>query len=191
MARSKSENKRNAILIAATEVFAERGLSAPTSAISSKAGVADGSLYTYFKTKDELVNVLYVELKAEMADAIFSDFPRRSNIRHRMQHVWDKFLLWGIKHPDRHKVLQLILPWAGLTQASRKTAAAPFLELEKMVNDAMTRSIFRPLPPEYFAATVVSLAEMTMGFMRQDAAQADKFRALGFGMLWSAIKRER
>src|SRR5258706_6032478 len=191
MAGRKSENKRNAILIAATEVFAERGLSAPTSALSAKAGVADGSLYTYFKTKDELVNVLYLELKAEMADAIFSDFPRRSDIRHKMEHVWDRFLLWGIKHPHQHKVLQLILPWTGLTQESHKAAAAPFLELEKMVNDAMTQSVFRSLPPEFFAATVVSLAEMTMGFMRQDAARAGKFRALGFDMLWSAIKRER
>src|SRR5712671_1131126 len=178
MARRKSENKRNAILIAAAEVVAERGLSAPTSAIAAKAGVADGSLYTYFKTKDELVNVLYLELKAEMADAIFSDFPRRSDIRRKMQHVWDRFLLWGIKHPYQHKALQLIIPWAGLTRKTRKAAAAPVLELEKMVNDAITQSVFRSLPPEFFAATVVSLAEMTMGFMRQDAAKADKFRAL-------------
>jgi AcrR family transcriptional regulator len=191
MARRKSESKRNAILVAATEVFAERGLSAPTSAISAKAGVADGSLYTYFKTKDELVNVLYLELKAEMADAIFSDFPRRSDIRHKMQHVWDRFLLWGIKHARQHKTLQLIMPWAGLAQKTRQAAAAPFLELEMMVNDAITQSVFRSLPPEFFAATVVSLAEMTMGFMRQDAARADKFRALGFDMLWAAIKRER
>jgi AcrR family transcriptional regulator len=63
MARPKSEDKRNAILSAATEVFAERGLSAATSAISSAAGVAEGTLFTYFKTKDELINALYRETK--------------------------------------------------------------------------------------------------------------------------------
>ena len=66
MARPKSEDKRNAILSAATEVFAERGLSAATSAISTAAGVAEVPLFTYFKTKDELINALYREIKLEL-----------------------------------------------------------------------------------------------------------------------------
>jgi len=42
MARPKSEDKRNAILDAATRLFAERGLTAaPTSEISKQAGVAE------------------------------------------------------------------------------------------------------------------------------------------------------
>jgi AcrR family transcriptional regulator len=35
-------------------VFAERGPGAPTSAISAAAAVADGTLFLYFKTKDDL-----------------------------------------------------------------------------------------------------------------------------------------
>ena len=50
MARPKSEDKRNAILDAATRVFAERGLTAaPTSEISKQAGVAEETLFTYFE----------------------------------------------------------------------------------------------------------------------------------------------
>jgi len=59
-ARPKSEDKRNAILDAATRLFAERGLTAaPTSEISKQAGIAEGTLFTYFKTKDDLINALY------------------------------------------------------------------------------------------------------------------------------------
>ena len=62
MARPKSEDKRNAILDAATRVFAECGLTAaPTSEISRRAGVADGPLFTYFKTKDDLINAVITE----------------------------------------------------------------------------------------------------------------------------------
>src|SRR5450432_587576 len=99
MARPQSEDKRNAILSAATDVFSERGLNAPTSAISSAAGVAEGTLFTYFKTKDELVNALYREIKQELADAMMSDFPRRSSIRNRLQHVWNRYTGWGIANP--------------------------------------------------------------------------------------------
>jgi AcrR family transcriptional regulator len=74
----KSEDKRNAILDAATRLFAERGLTAaPTSEISKQAGVAEGTLLTYFKTKDDLVNALYRKVKLELADAIMWDSPGR------------------------------------------------------------------------------------------------------------------
>src|ERR1700681_4925503 len=76
MARPKSEDKRNAILEDATRLFAERGLTAPRpSEIPKQAGVAEGTLFTYFKTKDDLINALYREIKLELADAMMSDPP--------------------------------------------------------------------------------------------------------------------
>ena len=97
MARPKSEDKRNAILEAATRLFAERGLAAaPTSTISNWAGVAEGTLFTYFRTKDDLINSLYREIKLELADAMMSDFPRKKNVRTRLRHVWDRYVKWGI-----------------------------------------------------------------------------------------------
>src|ERR1700721_499267 len=97
MARPRSEDKRNAILDAATRLFAERGLTAaPTSEISQLAGVGEGTLFTYFKTKDDLINALYREVKLELADAMMSDFPRKKNIGTRMRHVWDRYVNWGI-----------------------------------------------------------------------------------------------
>ena len=81
MARPKSEDKRNGILDAATHVFAERGLTAaPTSEISEQAGVAEGTLFTYFNTKDGLINALCREIKLELADAMMSDFPRKKKV---------------------------------------------------------------------------------------------------------------
>src|SRR5277367_6370688 len=120
MARPRSEDKRNAILAAATQIFAERGLGAPTSAISKAAGVAEGTLFTYYSSKDELVNALYCAIKLELADAMMSGFPRRLSVRHRLQHVWDNFLEWGVKNPAQQKVLKLIEAWGGLTAMSKK-----------------------------------------------------------------------
>jgi AcrR family transcriptional regulator len=51
MPRQKSDEKRAAILEAATRVIVMQGLSAPTMVIAKEAGVANGSLFTYFATK--------------------------------------------------------------------------------------------------------------------------------------------
>src|ERR1700684_3546811 len=114
MAKPKSEDKRNAILSAAIQVFAERGLGAPTAAITSAAGIAEGSLFTYFKTKDELINALYREIKLELADAMMSGFPRRQSVRHRLQHVWNHFVDWGVANPNQQRVLRQIQGLGGM-----------------------------------------------------------------------------
>jgi AcrR family transcriptional regulator len=191
MARSKSDDKRNAILSAATEVFAERGLSAATSAISSAAGVAEGTLFNYFKTKDDLVNALYRAIKLELADAMMSDFPRRAGIRNRLQHVWNRYLTWGIKNPKQQRVLQQMTVWGGLTEESRRAGVAPFLEIETMARDAVEQHVFLDRPLDFIAATVSALADTTMEFMRRDPRQAEMHRSNGFETLWAGITRKK
>ena len=74
-AKAKSDEKRSAILEAATRIIVMQGLSAPTAGIAKEAGVANGSLFTYFETKTDLFNQLYLELKMEMASATMKNLP--------------------------------------------------------------------------------------------------------------------
>ncbi len=190
MARLKSEDKRNSILSAATEVFAERGLAAPTAAITGTAGVAEGTLFTYFKTKDELVNALYREIKLELADAMMSGFPRKASIRHRLQHVWNRYVEWGIANERQHKVLRQMMVWEGLTDASKAAGSAPFAEIETMAEDAIAQRLLKDLPHAFIGAAMSALAETAIEFARQDPKRAGEYRTHGFEMLWAGIARK-
>jgi AcrR family transcriptional regulator len=191
MARPKSQDKRNAILTAAAAVVAERGLGAATSAISSVAGVAEGTLFTYFKTKDDLLNALYRELKLELADAMMTNFPRRSSIRNRMQHVWNHYVDWGVANPLQQKALQQITVWGGLTEESKMAGVAPFVEIEATARAAVEQHLFLARPLPFIAAAMSALADMTMDFMRRDPPQAAMYREDGFAMLWAAATRRK
>jgi len=58
-ATGPGSEKYQRILDAAVEVIAERGyFSSPVSAIAKRAGVADGTIYIYFKSKDDVLRVL-------------------------------------------------------------------------------------------------------------------------------------
>jgi AcrR family transcriptional regulator len=89
MARPKSDDKRRAILEAAMEVFAERGFAhAPTSAISKAAGIAEGTLFTYFSSKDSLIDELYKDLRKEF-DKELVDYPFKGDARARLRFMWE------------------------------------------------------------------------------------------------------
>jgi AcrR family transcriptional regulator len=191
MARPKSEDKRNAILEAATRLFAERGLSAaPTSEISKQAGVAEGTLFTYFKTKDDLINALYREIKLELADAMMSDFPRRKSIRTRLRHVWDRYVNWGIANPNQRKVLAQLTVSEVLTKESRDFGAAPFVEFQIIIGDAIEQRLFRnDLPVELISKSFAALVEATMDLTVSKRSKAKQYRDSGFQMFWSGVTK--
>lgn len=191
MARLRSGDKRNAILSAATEVVAERGIGATTAAIAKSAGVSEGAIFTYFPTKDELLNALYRELKLEVADAMMSDYPRRSSVRTRLQHVWNRYVGWGAESPKKHRVLQHIGMWAGLTCDTKAAGIAPFVEVQQMYTEATEQRLLRELPEEFVAATMSALSDMTVGFMQRQPEQAAMYQDTGFEMLWAALVKKR
>lgn len=190
MAKPRSEDKRNDILSAATKVFAEKGLSAPTAAISRAAGVAEGTLFTYFETKDELMNTLYREIKLKLADAMMSDFPPRGIIFNRLQQVWDSYVAWGVNNPLQEKVLRQMNVWTGLTEESKRAGLTPFLEIEKMAQVAVAQRILLDRPLDFIRAAMNALADTTIDFMRRYPQRAEIYRTTGFAMLWAAIARK-
>jgi len=188
MSRPKSESKRNAILAAAIRVFAQRGLAAPTSAVSKAAGVAEGTLFTYFPTKADLVNGAYRDIKAELAGAVFSSYPRKGSVRERLRHVWDRYVEWGARHPAAHRVLKEIELWEGLTDESRASDAAALAELAALARTSREQHLVRKdASDEYVGAVVNAMQEMTISLMIQDPPHSDRYRALGFAVLWAGI----
>lgn len=59
-ARANVPDKREAILRSATAVFAEKGyFNSKVADIAKAAGVADGTVYLYFKNKDDLLHSIF------------------------------------------------------------------------------------------------------------------------------------
>jgi AcrR family transcriptional regulator len=191
VARPKSEDKRNAILDAATRLFAERGLTAaPTSEISKQAGVAEGTLFTYFKTKEDLINALYREIKLELADAMMSDFPRKKNVRIKLRHVWDRYVSWGIANPQQRKVLAQLQVSEVLTKESRDAGSAPFVEFQTMIRDAIEQRVFRnDVPVELISKSLTALVEATIDLTVAKPSKAQDYRESGFQMFWAGITK--
>src|SRR6202167_4108617 len=105
MARPKSEDKRNAIMAAAARVIVTHGLSAPTAMIAQEAGISNGSLFTYFETKADLFNQLYLELKTGVAAAALEGFPAGNDLRKQVFHVWSNWMDWAVSSPEKRRAL--------------------------------------------------------------------------------------
>ena len=98
-ARNGVVDKRAALLDAALELFARDGLQrVSTAAIARKAGVAKGTLFVYFETKEQLLNELYLEIAADYVRAIRAGFDPRSAPGARLRPFWFAFARWYLDH---------------------------------------------------------------------------------------------
>src|ERR1700683_2320264 len=170
MARPKSEDKRDALMAAATRAIAAQGLSAPTAVIAREAGVANGSLFTYFETKADLFSQLYLELKTGMAAASLEGIPVEASVREQYSCAWSNWMRWGTSNPGKRRARALLGAYGDITPKPGAAADRSMAKFGGMLDRARSRGPMRDAPMEFVVAAVDSLAETTMDFMARDPA---------------------
>lgn len=187
MARPRSEDKRSAIMAAAVRVINKHGLSAPTAAIAKEAGVANGSLFTYFETKAALFNQLYLELKTEMAFAATDGLPADADLRTRFFQAWENWMHWAVRSPEKRWALAQLAVSEEITEATHALGAQTMLHIAAMMEQVRLQGGMREAPFPFVAAIMNALAEATMDFMVRDPTHADQHSKAGFDALWRML----
>jgi AcrR family transcriptional regulator len=190
MARPLSEEKRNAILAAAAEAVASLGVSASTAKIAKDAGIAEGTLFVYFPTKDDLLNELYLALKADMRAAIAAGYPTEASVKERCEHLWNQSIDWGAKNPAKRKAIRQLGVSDKVTEASRKTGRAAFRDIQSMLDEGFRSGVLRQQPKDMLGATTDVLTDMVLEFIHRDPGDIESYRRAGFETYWGAISNK-
>ena len=187
MARPKSDDRRSAILSAAIRVIASQGLGAATAAIAKEAGVSNGSLFTYFETKADLLNELYVELKAETARAALDGLPIKSDIRKQVFHMWSHWLRWATSCSEKRRTLAHLGVSDDITAESRQTGHQTMAGIARLLERSRKNGPMRNVPLGFVVALMSAMADATIDFMVSDPAKANKHSKAAFDALWRMV----
>jgi AcrR family transcriptional regulator len=187
VARQKSDDKRSAIVAAAIRVIVKEGLSAPTATIAREAGIANGSLFTYFETKADLYNQLYLELKAEMASTLLEGLPAKAALRAQFFHVWSNWMHWAARNPEKRRALALLGVADDITPATRAAGHKTMADLAQLVEQSRAKGPMRDAPFGLVLALMNALAEATMDFVVNDPGRTDQHCKVGFEAVWRML----
>jgi AcrR family transcriptional regulator len=187
MPRPRSDEKRTAILEAATRVIVQQGLSAPTAGIAKEAGVANGSLFTYFETKTALFNHLYLELKVEAASAMLKKLPESADLQEQLLHIWRNWMNWAVTNPEKRRVLMQLAVSDEITPETHLAAHKTMAPVAGLLERGRAKGPMQKVPLAFILAIVNSVAEATMTFMTQDPDNAKKHSKAGFDALWRML----
>ena len=94
--------KKQALLEAAIELFAKDGFwQTTTASIAQEAGVATGTLFTYFPTKNYLIDELYLTIKHEALAELQREPKLHGSFEAVFREIHTRLLKWGSANPKK------------------------------------------------------------------------------------------
>ncbi|RTR28562.1 TetR/AcrR family transcriptional regulator [Shewanella atlantica] len=101
------KDKKQAILDTALTLFVSQGFYATsTASIAKKAGVATGTLFHHFPSKDELMNHLFLTIKQEFANEIQAQIKDSGDLKNDAEHLWCSAIQWAMDNPLKQEFFQ-------------------------------------------------------------------------------------
>ncbi|MDO6708522.1 TetR/AcrR family transcriptional regulator [Photobacterium sp. 1_MG-2023] len=185
-------NKKQQLLDAALTLFTQHGIQATATAkIAKTAGVANGTLFHHFASKQALVEALYLSIKADMSQVLLPPDPGLST-QAQFAHLWQAAIDWGLTHPQQFQFLRQMAndPHYLLShQHDMLSQALPILPA--LIRQAQQDGLIAewPLPLILNACHSQFLATVSL-MTEQPALAADPTcRQASFEMLWHGMAR--
>ncbi|HWU18327.1 MAG TPA: TetR/AcrR family transcriptional regulator [Devosia sp.] len=183
-----SPDKRERILQAASKLIVQNGLQCSMSAIAEEAGVATGSLYNYFKSKEDLVRGIYGRVAEAMTGRLVADHPgisQRDRIRRYIADYID--FIW--EDPLRARLFEYLDNNPLITINEAGAIFGPFVDHSSAMLEAGQREgSVREGQVSLMASFVRGAIRNTLKRRRTDPAPLTEAERQGIAaMCWDAI----
>jgi AcrR family transcriptional regulator len=180
------EDKKNRIFKAALNLFVEKGIdNTSTYLISKEAGVATGTMYTYFKNKVELINELYISMKAENLTVSLQDLLKSSLNYESIEKFWIESVEWGVNNPDKFRFMMQFNSSPYHTEDTEAKFRDFGKNMVKLIEDGIQNKLLKDLPPKYIWELFSAHFTFTVEYIIQTQT---KERKIFFETLLDGIK---
>ncbi len=115
--RKRDDSKIDQIFTATLSLIEEYGMSGMNmSLIAKRAGLATGTIYIYFPSKEELFHQLYAKTKKDVAIHLLGTLPVDGEYKDKIHNIWFQYLSYRIHYhstvlfQEQYYYSQLISP---------------------------------------------------------------------------------
>lgn len=189
--RSKDYSKIDLVFRAGLKLIVKEGIAGLTmSKLAKQAGIATGTLYIYFKSKEELLNKLYDKLQAESKQRFMKGYDPDEPFRTGLKRVWLNYLKHRIEHYEESVFLEQYYRSPFITAEQKQVAES----MKQPVKELIQRGKDEKLVKKDFDNEMLFLA--LLGFIRELADEHvtnvyilnEENTEKAFRLAWDTIK---
>ena len=153
----KDESKHAKIIAAAVKVFAEKGFhNARVSEIAGKANVADGTIYLYFKNKDDILISLFEQELGKIVEDIRQGLEQEKDPLKKIERLVMNHLSMAAKQKQLMEVLGIEVRQSA--KFMKKYVNKPFMEYLDLIRSIITEGQEQGLIREDLAPGIMKRA---------------------------------
>ena len=184
-------DKQKKILASALKLFVENGFhGTPTSKIAKEAGVANGTLFHYYPTKDDLIISLYIAIKMEMSCFVESNTAIEGDFKTRFKNQFVHALYWSIDHPDEFLYIQQFYASPFAVQLQSEVLQKQMEKTCMEIQQAIDSKVIKSFPVDYIFTMISSHLNGINQYLRKANLNADQQKDLiaqTFDLLWDML----
>ncbi|MCU0324159.1 MAG: TetR/AcrR family transcriptional regulator [Spirosomaceae bacterium] len=190
--RTKDEEKERLILESALSIIAKTGLAGlRMSDLAKEAKLATGTVYIYFKDKDQLVRKLYLYLMRTTTSDLSSGIQPDDSIKSKIKKISHNYLLDSILKPQKSIFFEQYFrsPFFHETESVLNEEDQILQPIYQLVLEGQRQDIIKKVNPDLIVTIVCGMLEsVAKTAVYTDKIVSDSEWELIFGIVWDAIK---
>lgn len=185
----KDPDKIHLIYKATLKLVMAHGLPALNmAAIGKEAKLGMGTIYVYFKSKEELINSLFKHLKKQNTERIYAGIKEHAPFKVNMKQLFDDYIKNRMAFFEEHFFIDQAVNSHYLDQASKKLDEAAFVGLFGLLNQGKKELLLKQMDNEILTAHLLGSANELVNLMIKNHKKINKpFLNQAFSLSWDSI----
>lgn len=187
----KSIEKRNALVKATINLVNNNGFHAtPMSKIAKMANVSPATIYLYFDNKQDLVNKVYIEVKAAYTDYAFKNYSNDIPVSTGFEIIWKRIADFKLKEVEEAMFLAQCDNTPIIDEASRQEGLKHLQPLLDLWERGQKEGIIKPLAPYLLYAYSINPLSFLMVMQQRGVFQLNQDHLEdAYQAAWNSIKK--
>lgn len=183
--------KKQHILDTSLKLFVENGFHGTSTAeIAKTAGVATGTLFHHFKTKEELINNLYLYAKETMLNEVKGDYNDGLSLKENIKNLWLKFIHFGINNPYNFQFILIFHSSPYISSLTKEQIENKFVELVDVYKIGVEMDEIKIIDNEmlldFFWGNIFSTVNY---FVKNPEKLTESAMNMAFELFWDGISK--
>ncbi|MGE0089967.1 MAG: TetR/AcrR family transcriptional regulator [Bacteroidales bacterium] len=182
--------KREQVLQTTLELITELGFHAtPMALIIEKSGVAAGTIYYYFKSKEELIDTLYADIKKEIASIMVDGLENESNYKLKFALIWNNLFLYFNQYPKKFEFFQQYSNSPLIRKEIKELNKIHYSKIFDYLETGKSLGIIRDLPLVILLNLIIcNIAVLVTLSLNQEVELSEQIVANTINACWDSIK---
>ncbi len=188
--RQKCIKKRASLLNATLYLINNNGFhDAPMSKIAKLAEVSPATIYIYFENKQDLINQLYLEVKASFSEFAFHNYDDSKPVKEGFNIIWNNIANFKINQVEESTFLSQCDNTPMIDKDSREKGLLHLQPLLELWTRGQNEGIIKPISPYLlYAFTIYPLAFLTTMQQRKSCDYEQINLEEAYKAAWNSIK---